>query len=205
MSQLYKLSKKDIKNAANVFAEAFCQYILYVPVIENQTKRKAFLHELYTMLIKVSLKYGKVFATSSNFEGVVMYTEEQNADTSFGKIIRAGGISNIFKMIWIAKFSGTKRFLQFSNAIDTIHKDFDKNNLYLQALAVTPEKQGQKFARTLINTVLNDCKDQNKGCYLETGDPKNVTIYEKYGFALLEDANSNANDKKIYYLHYKGL
>ncbi len=203
MDHLYQITKKDIPAVATVLSEAFRNYILYVPVIQDEEKRVAFLYELYSLLCKVTLKHGKMYATSSKIEGVVLYVDEKEYNTSFAKIIMCGALFNVVKMLWIAKFAGVKRFFRFSDVLDSTHKSFDvENNMYIQAIAVKPEYQGQKLARKLIHAVLEDCKLEQKSCYLETGDPKNVIIYKHYGFKLLEEYSKTANGRRVYFLQF---
>ena len=204
MSQLYKIKKEDISKAAETLSQAFATYILYTPVIENQQKRKKFLYEMNTLLIKTTLICGNAYATSPEMEAVVLYKDEKYYNTTLGLIIKSGAIVNVLKMFCIANFSGMKRLFRLLNAIDAMHKDYEiENNNFLQILAVKPESQGQKLASKLIDKVLSDCDEQNKGCYIETGDPKNVKIYEKFGFNLMENKVNYANRRRrIYYLHY---
>ncbi len=198
---MYTITKKDIPNVAKVLSRAFAHYILYKPVVESSQKREQFLFELYSLLTKISIKYGYAYATSENIEAVALYILEKNNDTGFFKIIKSGAIIHVLKLLKILTLSEIKRLFNFLTCMDKVHANFNKEHMYLQALAVTPEKQGQKLASTLLSKLIDDCKKQNIGCYLETGDPKNVTIYQKYGFKLLE-RSAIANGNRVYFMHH---
>ena len=203
MKQLYKIKKQDVGKATDTLSQAFASYILYTPVIENQQRRKKFLYEMNSLLVKTTLICGNAYATSPEMEGVVLYKDEKYYNTTLGLIIKSGAIVNLLRMLCVANISGIKRLYKLLNAIDTIHDGYAiENNNYLQILAVNPKMQGQKLASKLIAKVLSDCDKQNKGCYIETGDPKNVKIYEKFGFNLMEDKVNYANGRRIYYLYY---
>ncbi len=203
IEKLYKIQKEDISKAAKALANSFNEYVLYTSIIKDSKKREKFLCEFYSLLSKVALKYGQAYAVTSDIEAVVLYMDEKYQNISLNMIIKSGAVKNMMNMCSIAKISGMKRFFKLSSAINSVHKDYQiENNLYLQILGVVPEMQGKKLASKLINKVLFDCKERYKGCYIETGDPRNVKIYQKFGFTLLENKSNYANNRRIYYLYY---
>jgi len=57
---------------------------------------------------------------------------------------------------------------------------------YLALLGVSPECQGQSIGRALLTAGLQRADEQELLCYLETFVPKNVAIYERFGFYVVD-------------------
>jgi len=57
---------------------------------------------------------------------------------------------------------------------------------YLPMIGVDPMQQGKGYGSVLIQHSLVACDRENKRAYLETSNPRNVPLYERYGFELLE-------------------
>ncbi len=54
---------------------------------------------------------------------------------------------------------------------------------YLWVLAVDPPFQGRGLSRVLVERLLATLEHgTRRPCYLETMDPRNVAIYQKFGF-----------------------
>jgi len=52
----------------------------------------------------------------------------------------------------------------------------------LALLATLPEHRGKGLARALLDRQLRRCDEDSVGAWLETGDPVNPGIYERFGF-----------------------
>jgi GNAT superfamily N-acetyltransferase len=55
-------------------------------------------------------------------------------------------------------------------------------------LGVNPKKQGKGYAKLLLNKILGQYDSENMPCYCETYLPKNVTIYQKFGFEVVKES-----------------
>lgn len=64
----------------------------------------------------------------------------------------------------------------------------------LTLLGVHPDFQGRGYARTLLEA-LNGCSEAHPlstGVYLETGNPRNVSLYEHFGYHTTAQLNINS-------------
>jgi predicted acetyltransferase len=62
---------------------------------------------------------------------------------------------------------------------------------HLMFLATAPEHRGRGLARMLLDRQLRRCDEDDTAAWLETTDPVNPPIYERFGFetvAHIEDA-----------------
>lgn len=58
---------------------------------------------------------------------------------------------------------------------------------YLAMLAVDPARQRQGIASALLEETLRRVDAERKPAFLETGNPANLPLYERFGFEVLEE------------------
>ncbi|HYZ60186.1 MAG TPA: GNAT family N-acetyltransferase [Nitrososphaeraceae archaeon] len=56
---------------------------------------------------------------------------------------------------------------------------------YLPLMGVDPLRQGKGFGSALMKHALIQCDLDNKLAYLESSNPRNMSLYERFGFELL--------------------
>ena len=57
---------------------------------------------------------------------------------------------------------------------------------YLEYLAVDPSKQGTGLGSLILKESLKVIDDLNEAAYLESSNPKNMSLYERYGFRFVK-------------------
>jgi len=173
IGDLYKIKKKDIKKAANVLANAFSVDPMWKKIFKEEDK----YHVISEVIVKFSMKYGNVFSSSDNLEGV-MAIMPYDIDMTVWRIIRSGGFFNSMKLIKLRKEMG-----QSANVIEEEKKNLDIGPyIYLPIIGVKQEFQGKGFGGKLLRAIVEKAEIERKPIYLETQIESNVTLYEKYGF-----------------------
>lgn len=181
-SGLHKITRRQIKPAAKVMARAFHEDPLMIFYIPDPVEREKKLPHLYEFLLKFTFKNGEAYATSKNLEGIAVVFLAPNFKMNIWQGVWYGGISLYFKL-------GPEVMKKMMNQpdIEIIHNRLaPKNHWYLEILAVDPKLQGRGFGRKLLKPVLQRSKQTALPCYLETQQPNNVSLYQKFGFKLLE-------------------
>ena len=191
--------EKDIKKAANVLTESFFDYPTYSFSLPNPEKRKKKLQVLFEILVKYSIKYSEIYATSKNLEGIMLCMPPNN-NISNWKMIKCGALRIPFRL--------GIRFITQQDIIDKIqdklrekHANFP--HTYLWAIGVVPDSQKKGFGTKLIRALLDDLKEKNEPCYLETGKKINVEIYRHFGFELVEDYHIDEINIDIFSMIWK--
>lgn len=64
----------------------------------------------------------------------------------------------------------------------------DRDHRYLQAIAVTPPRQGRGIGGALLEPMLERCDQEGLPAYLESSTHRSRALYERYGFAFLGTA-----------------
>jgi ribosomal protein S18 acetylase RimI-like enzyme len=72
----------------------------------------------------------------------------------------------------------------------------------LDSLAVEPELQGQGFGGALIREGQERARAEGVGAFLSTGTERNVSIYARYGFRVVDDAYAPAGGPRIWFMRW---
>ncbi len=130
------------------------------------------------MVAKFSLKYGNVFSTSDNIEGVMAITPHDKGDMTGWRVFRSGGFFLGMKLASLRKIME-----QTANALEEAKKDLDISPyIFLFIMAVSQEFQGKGFGGKFLRAVIEKSEIEKKPIYLETQNEKNVKLYEHLDF-----------------------
>ncbi|NNE74284.1 MAG: GNAT family N-acetyltransferase [Acidimicrobiales bacterium] len=70
-------------------------------------------------------------------------------------------------------------------------------HFYLNTIGVAPEGRGQGLGRLLLDRVLAVCDAEGIEAYLESSNPRNISLYERAGFTVLEEVAMPENGPVI--------
>jgi len=178
LNDLYKLNKKDIKKAVDVFVNAYSDDPMFEKFIKEEDKRRA----QFKIMLRFCVKYGDVFSTSDNFEGVMAIVSHDKADMTTGRIFLSGGFFLGLKLLSLQKIMG-----QSAKAIEEAKKDLDIGPyIFLFIMAVSKENQGKDFGGKFLRAIIEKSEIEKKPIYLETQNEKNVSLYEHFGFRVIK-------------------
>jgi len=65
---------------------------------------------------------------------------------------------------------------------------------------VDPKLQGQGYGGALIRK--GQAQAQGTGAFLSTGTERNVSIYGRYGFRVIDDAHAPDNGPRIWFMRW---
>lgn len=175
ISDLYKIQKKDLKNAVNVLTNAFSEDSMWKEVFDDEDKNRV----LTEVMVRFCMKYGNVLSTSDNLEGVIAIAPHDKDMTTW-RIIRSGAF---FLSMKIA--SEAKKMKVLSNAIEEAKKSLNLGPyIHLLIMGVSQEFQGKGFGGKLLRALIEKAETERKPIYLETQKEDNINFYEKYGFSV---------------------
>lgn len=183
LNGLIRLREPHIKAASLVLTRSFKNDPLWLYLIPDTPKRMKVLPALFAMRIRTGIKYGEVYGTSSDLEGVAMWLPSEKTGIAFRDIMPRDltailprlGIRPLLKMWSAARF-----------IMDVRKRYAPPRYCYLASVGVDPEFQGQRFASKLVKTMLARLGLEHLPCYLETQNERNVSIYLHFGFKVLE-------------------
>jgi len=182
---LFKLTSAYVEKAIQVAGSAFQDDPVTMFTYPDERERKQKLQYGFYMLYKYGIKHGLTYATSKNLEGITIWLPPKKTYPSTWTMMRYGGFYTIRKVG--LKIKAMKRTMAIFNYEDEKHKELvPYDHWYFQNIAVKPEEQGKGYGRLLINTMIKNIESDGLPIYVETNTDKNVLIYQKYGFEILE-------------------
>jgi ribosomal protein S18 acetylase RimI-like enzyme len=186
IENLYKVQKKDIHKAGAVLADAFQHDPVWTKVFEGVPKIDQKMGAWYEGAIRYCLKYGEVYATSEHLEGIAACVPGDLAEMTFWRMIRSGSIRSGMKM-GITMVRRTQKIMLVFAPLEADRKANMKGraHLYLMIIGVISEFQGQGFGGKLLGALIEESEQVGVPLYLETETERNVRMYERLGFKLV--------------------
>jgi GNAT superfamily N-acetyltransferase len=177
------LSKSQVKAASKVLSLALQDYPLHIAFIPDESERKKKSPHFLEVFIRYGMRYGVVYATSPNLEGILIWLPSEHADYGIWKMIRSGMVPCTFKI----GIKTVLRMLSIGNYFSKLHNHHAPfRHWYGWYVGVSPEFQGKGYGRILIETMLAKADKDQLPCYGETHTQENVPLWEHYGFKVID-------------------
>ncbi|MHA1948949.1 MAG: GNAT family N-acetyltransferase [Candidatus Thorarchaeota archaeon] len=182
LNGLAHLSGSSFAKAVDVMTWAFWDDPLNEYFFPDEDLRKRYLPLFFEYRLKQGRKYGEVFVTSDNVEGVAIWRYSKTIDSTLWREFRSGG----FKLLRIYGRTLLNRMLKVNEfTINRREKYAISPFLHLGPIAVDPEMQSQGYGSKLIRPMLTYLDETKMHCYLEAQNESNVSLYEHYDFEVL--------------------
>ena len=186
LDNLFKLTPDYVEKACKVAGSAFQEDPLMVFAYPDEKERKQKSQYGFYMDYRYGIKYGLAYATSKNLEGITIWLPPGKVYPSIWTMMRHGGFYTMRKVG--LKLKAMKITMTVFKYEEERHKDLAPyDHWYFRNIAVKPEEQGKGFGGLLINTMLKTIESDGLPVYVETNTEKAMSIYQKYGFEILEN------------------
>lgn len=175
-------SQKQI--ATRILGDAFLHYPLMKYAFEghSEEERAALLLKLYRGCVSAAHIYGGVLITPDEL-GAVIWLPRKSFPLTLSMEIRSG--------MWTLPVQlGQRATLRLMNhdreSEGWIKKNVGRQMAYIWCIGVALQARGKGYCRQLIDQSIDQMRLLGlKECWLKTEDPKNVAIYEKLGFVVM--------------------
>ena len=185
LEDLLQLNKAHIKPAVKVLTEAFQNYPLLNYYYPDDLTKKRIAHYYISLEVFSGIRYGEIYATSHNLEGVAIWIPSDKYPVTFWRLLRSVPLSVIFGL---GRYGGNK-MRHLGEHIDAVHQRLAPfKHWFLQTVGIEPRSQGKGYASKLIRPMLTRIDEEGLPCYLETLDEHNVPLYEHLGFKVVDKA-----------------
>ncbi len=192
-NEIIPIKKEHVDIISELSAKAYYDDPLFSSFFPDVSKRMN-LKYLFRMGFIQAFKYGEIYATS-DLTGVASWLPHEKAIFSTLDMIKNGIFSFVFK----AKGRDLKKIINYDDFCKRKHEQHAHfPHWYLQNIAVEPDYQGKGHASLLLKGMLDKIDEQNLPCYLETQNKKNVSMYQKFGFKVLEETTVPRTDFEFY-------
>ncbi|WAI00348.1 GNAT family N-acetyltransferase [Methanogenium organophilum] len=182
-SDLIRLPKDRIVAASEMLVRSFFDDPKLTYILPDGDSRTEKGRHLFAFELRYGLRYGQVYATSPNLEGVATWIPSEKAAITFWRAIFCGGMA-------LQRGLGKEtmdRLMTFSEKVDIYHKKhLPGPHCYLFFIGVDPRHQGQGYGGRLIRPMLEWLDNNRMACYLNTQNEENIGLYEHFGFRVVE-------------------
>lgn len=190
LDELVRLGSRDARRAGEMMARAFDGDELYAALFPAADVRRAVLPPLMAFRVRYGIIYGEVYATSPALEGVAVWIRGDKSFMTPWRSFRAGGLPLYAKIGGAAwRMQAVERYVM---ALHRQHAPIPY--WHLSPVAVDPRHQRKGLARRLLTAMFARLDREGLPCFLETQSDDNVTIYEKYGFAVVGEGKIPETD-----------
>lgn len=190
------LQAAQVEQASRLLGRAFQDDPLMVYIVPHADKRRRKLPAFFRVVLRYCLHYGAVYTTES-LDGMACCLPPGQTNPSIIRLLRIilGGSP------WLPGPSELSRSLHAARYTDEMHASAAPGpHWYLWVLGVEPENHGRGTGGRLLQTVIQQAREQGMPCYLETENPRNVPFYQKHGFRLVREVAIPKSDVHIYAL-----
>ncbi|MBO7282427.1 MAG: hypothetical protein J6U73_03360 [Alistipes sp.] len=193
----YIMQSEDLERFANTLADGFSQYELFQNVCG-----KEYSHDKMTLFWSVSIAlYGEdviCIADSKEINSVLVYVRPKIKEPSVVKYLKSSGL----KMLYGMGMRSIIRLQRIKNRTFNVAKRYKSDDDgYILCFATRIDKQGQKYGKHVIETLMRYLDMSGEGCYLETFRAKNVDLYKHFSFELKAEIPLKMDGLTLYAMH----
>jgi ribosomal protein S18 acetylase RimI-like enzyme len=179
-SDIRKLTGDDVARIAAALARAFEDDPVMSWVFQRDSERLGRLQRAFTLYLqKVWLPQQECYATD-RLSGAALWMPPDKWHLGPAAQIR------LLPNMVAVNGRSLPRMLTVLNMMEKKHPK-EPPHYYLAVLGVEPELQGRGFGSALMQPVLARCDRERIGAYLESSKPRNVALYERHGFRVVEE------------------
>ena len=92
-------------------------------------------------------------------------------------------LSMVVKAVTRNGFQGVRRYMSWANGIHRHHRN--EPHYYIESIGVDAEQQGKNLGSQLLGRITEMADVEEVGCFLETANPMNLALYERFGFQVV--------------------
>jgi ribosomal protein S18 acetylase RimI-like enzyme len=175
------VEKRDIPRLAEVLALSFNDDPAMRWATREDSKRLPALRDLYAYNIEVELEYGEE-KTTEDLKACAIWLPPRAMNEPNSPLYTLRMLPHYIRWCGLNKLS---RWFTFGELCQS--KRPKTPHYYLDFIGVHPDKQGQGYASTLLRHTLTRLDAEKQPAYLESSNPRNNRLYQRYGFQITDE------------------
>lgn len=182
--------RDEIPVLADVLARAFVHDPFFAFLAGDAPERGQRMREGWRGILRHGSAGLRVTYTTDDHAGVAVWLPPGDRGPSV--------IGSLRMLPAMARLAGWRRLRTVAAAMGALedrHRHHaPEDHFYLSALGVEPERQGEGVGTALLGPVLERCDREGVAAYLETATGRNVLLYERLGFDVVEELTLPGSD-----------
>ena len=180
----------EIPELAGVLARAFAHDPFYSYLAGDAPERSQRMKDGWSGILRYGSAHLAHTYTTGDRAGVAIWLPPGYRGPSVLDTLR--------QMPALARLAGWRRLRTVGDAVAALeerrHHHVPQPHFYLSALGVEPERQGTGTGTALMKPVLERTDRDGTPAYLETATARNVLLYERLGFDVVEEMDLPGTD-----------
>lgn len=177
--------------ASTVFARAFFSDPLYEWFFPSEKTRVEKITALYRFILSTNLS--RTLVVSDALEGIAIWEEPNDHGMDTIASLRRGP-----ELASSVGVSALLRMVRFSLATLPLRRRWMRSDgFFLSVMVVDPRCQGKGIGKAMLATLLEEAERARRPVYLETQNPRNVSLYEHFGFTVVHKSTLGRIDHVI--------
>lgn len=190
MSSVRLATSDEIPELAAVLARAFANDPFYAWIAGDAPERGQRMQDGWRGILRYgSARLAHTYTTDDR-AGVAIWLPPGHRGASL--------LDSLRQMPALARLAGWGRLRKVADVIASLEEHRRRHvpspHFYLSALGVEPARQGEGIGTALVQPVLDQCDRAGTPAYLETAVARNVLLYERLRFEVVEEIDLPGTD-----------
>ena len=178
------LERPQAEVAGAILAQAFHQEPLSVYLVPEAAERAQALRAAFTGWVRSGRFVVDVCAAGDAILGVAVWSAPTGSVSS---TVAGEQDNDVPDEVRSWSTPAQERFGAYFGYVSAVHRRLmPAPHWYLALLGVAPPQQGRGYGSALLRSRLAQADEAGQPCYLETGRERNVTLYRRHGFRVIE-------------------
>jgi ribosomal protein S18 acetylase RimI-like enzyme len=183
-------------SAVETLVRAFTEDPAFTHLFPDVARRPAGLAHVFRMQLRHGLRHGRVDTVPGD-AAVAIWARPENTWPTWWQLCRVGMLVTPLAV----GLSATWRLLRFQHLLESTRRRLlNAPHWYLFAIGVRPQQQGQGLGAALLRHGVERARITGFPVYLETTQARNLPLYEKHGFRVMDEARWAGNGPRIWSL-----
>jgi ribosomal protein S18 acetylase RimI-like enzyme len=184
-----KAGPGDETGIDQILIRAFDDDPLVKWIVNPDARRQERVRILIMAAHRLASAHGEVYVTPE-LTGAALWFPPQDSPTL---------LENFKLMVGMARAASVSHLpTVFKGMVDLAARHPTYPHFFLYMLAVDPEHQGRGIGTALMQPVLARCDEDGLPAYLENSNERNLTLYERQGFRVVEEFISPKNGPSLW-------
>ena len=178
-----RVTREDVPRLTEVLTRAFARDPYFTWLAGDAAERNQRMRDAWHAILRFASAGLRETWTDTGLRGVAIWIPPGRQSSSLLDSFR------LFPSF--TRLTGWSRMREASSAVELLERrrrfHVPWPHFYLSALGVDPEVQGQGIGSAILEPVLRHADATRTAAYLETATARNVLLYERHGFVVVEE------------------